>query len=126
MFFMVTCLAVHQKDLVKDVTICQDIRVSEYKLRHPDDSEDPSDIGLSSEDEAMGMDEEIGIAHRITVSRPSPANKPSTATASKLMEPPTPPAGASGPPEGYIKLGQMRWSSTKLCSRVSSWVQSWL
>ena len=82
------------------MTVCQDIKVSEYKQRYPDDSEDPQDIGLSSEDEATGMDEQIGIACRVTVSRPSPTTKPSTAQSTR---PATPPAGPAEPQEGYVK-----------------------
>ena len=39
------------------MTICQDIHMSEYKLRYSDDSEDPPDVGLSSKDEVAGMKE---------------------------------------------------------------------
>ena len=86
------------------MTICQDIRVSEYKQRYPNNSEDPQDVSLSSEDEVTDMDEQIGIAHRVTISRPSPATKPATATASKPTRPATPPTGPTEPPEGYVKL----------------------
>ena len=108
-------ITVHQKDLVKDVTVCLDVRMSEYKERYPNDSEDPPDVGLSSEDEAMGMEETVGIAHRVILSRPSPAApafKPSTSwpiktatlpvdlDASELTRDPT------KPPEGYVKLAK--------------------
>ena len=53
---------VRQKDLAKDVTICGDVSMSIFKSRHPDDTDDPQDVGLSSDDEATGMVEEIGIA----------------------------------------------------------------
>ena len=89
--------------------------MSEYKERYPNDSEDPPDVGLSSEDETMGMEEIVSIACRVILSRPSPAppaSKPSTywptktATlpvdpdASELMRDPT------EPPEGYVKLAK--------------------
>ena len=86
------------------MTICKDIRILKYKLRHPDDSEDPQNVGLSSEDEATGMNEEIGIACKVTVSRPSPTTNPSPVTASKLTRPATPPTGPAEPPEGNVKL----------------------
>ena len=47
--------------------------MSEYKERYPDDSEDPPDVGLLSEDEAMGMEEIVSTAHRVILSRTSPA-----------------------------------------------------
>ena len=33
-----------------------------YKARHPDDTDDPEAIGGSSEDEAEGMGEVLGIS----------------------------------------------------------------
>ena len=62
--------SVRQKDLAKDVTICGDVLLSIFKSRHPDNTDDPQDVGLSSDDKATGMAEEIGIARRITVSHP--------------------------------------------------------
>ena len=88
------------------MTICQDLKVSAYKQRYPDDSEDPQDVGLYLGDEATGMDEQVGIACRVTVSRPSPTTKPSTAQLTKLTKPATPPASPAEPPEGYVKLGK--------------------
>ena len=79
-----------------------DIILSEYKNRHPDDTDEPQDVGLSSDDEATGLKEQIGIARKITLSRPSlcgPSTAPGTAS----------PAGPSGPPTkppaGFVKLG---------------------
>ena len=92
--------SVHQKDLVKDVTICQDICMSAYKLRYLDNSEDPPDVGLSSEDQATGMEEIIGIAHRVTLSRPSPASAPSTSQPTRPAMPP----GDPSVPKGSVKL----------------------
>ena len=91
--------SVHQENLVKDVTVCQDICMSEYKARHPDDSEDPQDVGLSSKDEATGMEEVTGVARRIVLSRPSPAQLTPTPSASR-------PSGSTDPdvPEGCVKL----------------------
>ena len=45
--------------------VCGDVSMSTYKIWHPDDTDDPQDVGLSSDDEATGMREEIGIAQRI-------------------------------------------------------------
>ena len=47
---------------MKNVTICTDVVMSEYKSRHPDDTDNPQDVGLSSDDEATGMEEQIGVA----------------------------------------------------------------
>ena len=108
-------ITVHQKDLVKDVTVCLDVQMSEYKERYPDDSEDPPDVGLSSKDEAMGIEEVVGIAHRVILSRPSPAppaSKPSTSWPTKTATPPVDPSASelmgdpTKPPEGYVKLAK--------------------
>ena len=84
---------------MKDVNVCMDVVVSEYKGRHPDNSNEPQDVGLSSEDEATGMEEHIGVARWIMVPRPSPREP--TATAGR----PSDTAGPVNPPEGFIKLG---------------------
>ena len=86
-FLWLLAITVHQKDLAKDVTVCLDVQMSEYKERYPDDSEDPPDVGLSSEDDAMGMEEIVAIARRVILSRPSPAppaSKPSTSRPTKI------------------------------------------
>ena len=92
--------------------VCGDVSMSAYKIRHPDDTDDPPDIGLSSDDEATGMEEQIGIAWQITVSHPErsvsvsysqgraaspPADDqaPSTSTSCPLGE----------PPSGFVRLG---------------------
>ena len=94
--------SVHQKDLVKDVTICTDVILSEYKNWHPDNTDEPQDMGLSSDDEATGLKEQIGIARRITLSRPSPGG-PSTAPGT--ASPDGPPGPPTKPPVGFVKLG---------------------
>ena len=95
--------SVHQNDLVKDVTICQDVHMSAYKLRYLDDSEDPPDVGLSSEDEATGMEEVIGVARRVTLSRSSPAQPASAPSTSQPTRPAMPP-GEPSVPEGCVRL----------------------
>ena len=59
---VVTHISVRQKNLVKDVMVCGDVLMSTYKTQHPDDTADPQDVGLSLDDEATGMGEEIGIS----------------------------------------------------------------
>ena len=71
--------------------------MSEYKLRYPDDSEDPPDVGLSSEDKATGMKEILGVAQRVTLSRPSPAQPTATPSTSKCTGSADP-----GVPEGCV------------------------
>ena len=56
-----------------------DIRVSRHKDAHPEDSDGPEDIGLSSEEEAEGMEENISIArkyHQGPGPAPTPAAPP--------------------------------------------------
>ena len=55
-----------------------------YKGHHPDDTDEPGDISGSSEDEAEGMEEVLGITRRLY--KPSPA-QPSSAPPSPAPEP---------------------------------------
>ena len=95
--------SVQQRDLVKDITVCADVLMSKYKTRHPDDTDEPQDVGLSSDDEATGMEEYVGIARRLTLPKPSlggpsgAPGKPSATTGSVCP--------ASPLPEGFMKLG---------------------
>ena len=60
----------------------QDIWNSRHKDAHPDDSDAPEDIGLSSEEEAEGMEEDDNIARKYH-QRPGPAPAPATPPASR-------------------------------------------
>ena len=86
--------------------------MSEYKERYPGDSEDPPDVGLSLEDEPMGMEEIVNIAHKVILSRPLPASKLSTSRPTKIATPPVDPGTSepmrdpAKPPEGYVKLAK--------------------
>ena len=60
------------KELVKDVLTCRLLVASTYKERHPD-TDDPGAVGVSSEDEAEGMEEVLGISRRLQKPAPSPA-----------------------------------------------------
>ena len=117
---MVTCIvlvwslafSVRQKDLVKDVMVCRDVSMSTYKIPHPDDTDDPPDIGLSSDDEVTGMGEQIGIARWITVSHPERSVSPSYSqgrAASPPADDQAPSTSTSGPsdepPASFVRLG---------------------
>ena len=97
--------------MVKDVLVCGDVSMLAYKNRHPDDTDDPPDVGLSSDDEATGMGEQIGIARQITVSHPE---RSVSSSYSQGRAPPLPaddqaPSGSSGPsgkpPASFVRLG---------------------
>ena len=86
--------------------------MSAYKIRHSDDTDDPPDIGLSLDDEATGMEEQIGIARRITDSHPersvSPSYSQGTAASPPADDqaPSTSTSGPSGePPASFVRLG---------------------
>ena len=64
--------------MVKDILTCWLLVASTYKERHPDDTNDPGAVGVSSEDEAEGMEEVLGISRRLQKPMPSSA-EPSTA-----------------------------------------------
>ena len=43
-------------NLLKSVLECSILKVSRWKVEHPSDTEDETLVGLSSEDEAEGLD----------------------------------------------------------------------
>ena len=70
----------------KMVLSVEGVRVSRHKDIHPEDSDDPADIGLSSEEEAEDMDEEPHIRRKYhQTAQPLPP------------EPEQPPAGGPAP-----------------------------
>ena len=68
-------------NLAKDVLTCRPLVPSLYKSHHPDDTDEPNDVGGSSEDEAEGMEEVLGVTRRLykpslaqpSLAQPSPA-----------------------------------------------------
>ena len=74
---------------MKDVLTCRPLESSAYKSCHPDDTDDPDVVGVSSEDEAEGIKDILGVSRRL--------NKPPPAGPS----PPEPPALEK---EGMIKV----------------------
>ena len=86
--------------------------MSAYKTRHPNDTDDPPDVGLSSDDEATVMEEHTGIAQWITVSHPERSVSPSysqgraAAPPADDQAPSTSTSDPSGePPAGFVRLG---------------------
>ena len=80
------------KELVKDVLTCTALTPSMYKAWHPDDTDDLDAVGGSSEDEAEGMEEVLGISRHLqrpAEPEPSPAS-------------PTPPSAPTK--EGVIRV----------------------
>ena len=59
------------RELVKDVLTCRPLENSVYKSQHPDDTDDPDTVGMSSEDEAEGMGDILGVFRRLN--KPPPA-----------------------------------------------------
>ena len=59
------------RELVKDVLTCRPLENSVYKSGHPDDTNDPDTVGMSSEDEAEGMGDILGVSRRLN--KPPPA-----------------------------------------------------
>ena len=89
--------------------MCSDIQMSAYKQRHLDDTDEPQDVGLSSEDEIAGMAEQVGVSRRIMTQSPgAPTSSRGKAPSSAPVGEPTGnPAPAPQPslPEGCVKLG---------------------
>ena len=61
--------------------------MSVYKQRHLDDTDEPQDVGLSSEDEIAGMAEQVGVSRRILTQLPG------APTSSRGMAPSPAPEG---------------------------------
>ena len=86
-------------NLAKDVLTCHPLVPSLYKSHHPDDTDEPNDMGGSSEDEAEGMEEVLGVTRRLykpSPAQPSPA-QPSPAQPS--LEQPSPKQPSPEAPE---------------------------
>ena len=82
------------KELVKYVLTCTTLTLSTYKTRHPDDTDDPEEVGCSSEDEAEGLEEILGVScHLQKPLQPEP-----------VPEPTPMPSSASTEEEGVIKV----------------------
>ena len=63
-------------NLAKDVLTCHPLVPSLYKSRHSDNTDEPNDVSGSSEDEAEGMEEVLGVTRRLykpSLAQPSPA-----------------------------------------------------
>ena len=82
------------------VLAVEGVRVSRHKDIHPEDSDDPMDIGLSSEEEADKMDEEPHIRRKYHHAAQPPSQStqpPPTAqpTPARPVQPPTEEPAAS-------------------------------
>ena len=89
MYFTVACISVRaNRDLVKDVLTCQPLVASTYKERYPDNTDNPEAVEVSSEDEAEGMGEVLGVSRRFQKSAPS-RTEFSTAKSSSAAPPDT-------------------------------------
>ena len=68
------------RDLLKSVWEVTEAKQSRWKIEHPSDTEDEKNVGLSSEDEAEGLEAAPGVARRgtgvPTVPEPQPAPAP--------------------------------------------------
>ena len=76
------------KQLVKDVLTHRPLENSLYKSRHPDNTDDPDTVSVSSDDVAEGMEDILGVSRRL--------NKPPTG--------PLPPELAVPEEEGMIRV----------------------
>ena len=83
-------------NLAKDVLTCHPLVPSLYKSHHPDDTDKPNDVGGSSEDEAEGMEEVLGVTRRLY--KPSPA-QPFPAQLSPAQPSPEQPSPEQPSPE---------------------------
>ena len=89
--------------------MCSDSQRSVYKQRHLDDTDEPQDVGLSSEDEIVGMAEQVRVSRRILMQSPgapssSRGKAPSPIPEGEPSGDPTPTPQPSLP-EGCVKLG---------------------
>ena len=93
--YCVSIVVLIDKENERMVLSIQDIWVSRHKDVHPEDSDGPEDIGLSSEEEAEGMEEDESIArkyHQRAGPAPAPGAPPapratSTETGTSTTDP---------------------------------------
>ena len=52
------------RDLLKSVWECSEMKVSQWKILHPSDTEDEQNVGISSKDEAEDLEAAPGVARR--------------------------------------------------------------
>ena len=78
----------------KMVVSVQDIRLSAHKDMHPSDSEDNVDIGLSSEEEAEDLPDDVHIRRKFVPPPPAPesqqappASQPAPSTSTSIQVP---------------------------------------
>ena len=64
------------RELVKDVLTCRPLESSAYKSHHPDDTDDQNVVGMSSEDEAEGMEDILGVSRRLNKLPPAGPSPP--------------------------------------------------
>ena len=75
------------KELVKDVLTCTALTPSTYKTHHPDNTDDSEEVGDSSEDEAEGLEEILGVSHHLQKPlQPEPVPEPTPIPSSALTE----------------------------------------
>ena len=53
------------RELVKVILTCRPLESLAYKSRHPDDTDDLDVVSVSSEDEAEGMGDILGVSRRL-------------------------------------------------------------
>ena len=67
------------KELIKDVLTYTALTPSIYKTRYPDDTDDPEEVGGSSEDEAEGLEKILGVScHLQKPPQPKPTPEPAS------------------------------------------------
>ena len=63
-------------NLLKTVWECSDLKVSRWKIQHLSDTEDKCTIGLTSEDEAEGLEAAPGVTRHSFGGPPAPEAQP--------------------------------------------------
>ena len=63
-------------NLLKMVWECSDLKVSQWKIQHPSDTEDEHTVGLTSEDEAEGLEAAPGVTRHSFGGPPIPEAQP--------------------------------------------------
>ena len=87
-------------DNIKDVLEVLELMVTWWKDAHPSDTEDEVNVGLTSEDEAEGLDPEAGVAWRGRAARGGP------------------PQGATPTPVGEGEVVVKKWALKRMKQQV--------
>ena len=98
------------RKLLKSVWECSELKESQWKILHPSDTEDDCAVGLSSEDEAEGLESTPGVSRHSFGGPPALEAQPA----------PVPPQPQVAEDEVVVKKRALKWVKQEVVG-PSSW-----